>query len=114
MEHYTDELPASNIDSLVGIGAFPVVDLRPWLKAEGEDLARAVDFLKTYVSITKPLILLTFSEKPSSVAASGFQHAFGYLSNSGFWLEVGRIKLVCCDDCWCIQIPCFHPAQARF
>ena len=112
-EHRTGEPPVHGIDSLIRTGAFPFVDLCPWLKAEGEDLAAAVEFLRKYMSITKPLILLILSEKPSSVAASSFQHAFGYPSNGGFWSKVGCPQLVFYDDCCSIQIPCFHPGQPR-
>jgi len=113
-EHRRGEPPVHDIDSLIRIGAFPFVDLCPWLKAEGEDLAAAVEFLRNYMLITKPLILLTLSEKASSVAASGFQHAFGYPSNDRFWFRVGFPRLVFYDNCCSIQIPCFHPGQARF
>jgi hypothetical protein len=113
-EHRTGEPPGYDIDSLIGVGAFPFVDLCPWLKAEGEDLAAAVEFLRNYMSITKPLILLTLSMKASSVAASGFQHAFGYSSNDRFWSKVGFPQLVFYDNCCSIQIPCIHPGHARF
>jgi hypothetical protein len=38
------EAPVHGVGSLIRTGAFPFVDLCPWLKADGEDLAGVVDF----------------------------------------------------------------------
>lgn len=113
-QHRTGELPVHGIVFLIRTGAFPLVNYCPWLKAEGEYSAAAVGFLRKYMSISKPLILLTLPEKPSSVPASGFQHTFGYPSNDRVRSKVGFPHQVYHDDCCSIQIPCFHPSRARF
>jgi hypothetical protein len=101
------------LDDLIDAGAFPFVDLCPWHKAEGSNLQAAAGFLKQYIGLAKPLIMLTFSVKPSSLIASGFERSQG--SASDFWTRVGNLELVHpVEGLCCIQIPCFHPGQGRY
>ncbi|KAG2024937.1 hypothetical protein GB937_003159 [Aspergillus fischeri] len=101
------------LSDLIDAGAFPFVDLCPWHKAEGSNLQAAAGFLKQYIGLAKPLIMLTFSVKPSSLIASGFERSQG--SASDFWTRVGNLKLVHpAEGLCCIQIPCFHPGQGRY
>ncbi|KNG80600.1 hypothetical protein ANOM_011551 [Aspergillus nomiae NRRL 13137] len=99
---------------LVAAGVFPFVDLCPWYKAEGEDLLAAARLLKQYVMTVKPLIMLTFSAKPSAIIASGFSLISIHRWPSKFWDRVGQLELVSCGEFYGIQIPCFHPGQGRF
>jgi hypothetical protein len=73
-----------NVDQLIEAGAFPFVDLCPWLKAEGKDFAAAIESLGRYIGITRPYVILTLSKKPSSVVASDFCHAVGYPQRDRF------------------------------
>jgi hypothetical protein len=101
------------LDDLIDAGAFPFVDLCPWHKAEGSNLQAAAGFLKQYIGLAKPLIMLTFSVKPSSLIASGFERSQG--SASDFWTRVGNLELVHpVEGLCCIQIPCFHSGQGRY
>ncbi|KAL3443548.1 hypothetical protein BJX65DRAFT_320501 [Aspergillus insuetus] len=102
------------VEELVSVGALPFVDLCPWQSATGEHLEAAAGFLKRYVLITRPLIILTFSEKPSSVLAYGSPDSRKCSSRTQFWSRVGQVELVELDNLHCIQIPCFHPGQGRF
>ncbi|KAB8224873.1 hypothetical protein BDV33DRAFT_199157 [Aspergillus novoparasiticus] len=99
---------------LIAAGALPFVDLCPWYKAEGDDLLAAARLLKQYVMAVKPLIMLTFSAKPSAVIASGFSLNSIHHGPSKFWDRVGRLELISCEEFYGIQIPCFHPGQGRF
>ncbi|KAL2835317.1 hypothetical protein BJY01DRAFT_259344 [Aspergillus pseudoustus] len=102
------------IHDIVSVGGLPFVDLCPWQRATGDDLKAAANSLKRYISITKPLILLTLSEKPSSVLRNGFSCGGEAPSMSNFWSRVGQVELVQTGSLCCIQIPCFHPGQRRF
>lgn len=90
------------------------MDLCPWLKAEGPDLRAAIDILRSYVTTIRPLVLLTLSKVPSSVAASNFKHPWGYSDRDRFWCHVGTLRLVYYSGYCSIQIPSFHPGQVRY
>jgi len=109
----TNSASSHNVGHLIKVGLFPFVDLCPWLKAEGKDLSAAIENLGRYIGITRPYVILTLSKKPSSVAASDFRHAVGYPDRDRFWDKVGVLRLVYYQGVCSIQIPCFHPGQAR-
>lgn len=48
----TNNVSSHNVDHLIEAGAFPFVDLCPWSKAEGKDLAAAIESLGRYIGIT--------------------------------------------------------------
>ncbi|KAI9367077.1 hypothetical protein BJX61DRAFT_547844 [Aspergillus egyptiacus] len=100
------------VQDLLSAGALPFVDLCPWLSATGEDLDAAAHFLKRYISLVKLHIILTLSEKPSSIIAS--ESLDTESRPPDFWSSVGELELVRFRDHCCIQIPCFHPGQGRF
>ncbi|KAJ5811554.1 hypothetical protein N7474_007855 [Penicillium riverlandense] len=108
--------PSQNdICRLIAAGAIPFVDLCPWIKAEGTHLLEASHLLREYTSSVKPMIVISIATRSSSVVASGFSHAFGYPQSCKFRDKVGRLNLVHCgSEFCCLQIPCFHPGQARF
>jgi hypothetical protein len=68
----TNNVSSHNVDHLIEAGAFPFVDLCPWLEAKGKDLAAAIKSLGRYIGITQPYVILTLSKKSSSVVASDF------------------------------------------
>ncbi|KAL2809983.1 hypothetical protein BJX63DRAFT_423456 [Aspergillus granulosus] len=103
-----------HIQEIVSAGGFPFVDLCPWQKATGKDLKAAAQFLKRYIFIAKPLILLTFSEKPSSVLGYGSSDSSEASCATKFWSRVGQVELIQLGSLYRIQIPCFHPGQGRF
>jgi hypothetical protein len=102
------------LNDLIEAGGMPFVDLCPWLKAEGPDLLAAIGFLRSYLAIVQPLVVLTLSKTPSSVAASNFTHPWGYPDRDRFWRKVGTLRLVYYSGYCSIQIPCFHPGQVRY
>jgi hypothetical protein len=113
-EKPTDNVSSHALSHLIEAGAFPFVDLCPWLKAEGKDLLAAIDNLGHHLAITQTYVILTFSKMPSSVAASNFRHAFGYADRDRFWDKVGILHLVYYHG-WCsIRIPCFYSGQVRY
>ncbi|KAL4882169.1 hypothetical protein BJY04DRAFT_227365 [Aspergillus karnatakaensis] len=107
------DLRSGSLQDLVSAGGLPFVDLCPWLTASGEHLIAAAGFLKHYIALTNPHIVLTFSEKPSSIIASGAMST-GKKCSSAFWSRVGRLELVQLEGHSFIQLPCFHPGQGRF
>ena len=109
----TNNASSHNVDHLIKAGLFLFVDLCPWLRAEGKDLSVAIENLGRYIGITRPYVILTLSKKPSSVVASDFRHAIGYLDRDRFRDKIGVLRLVHDKGVCSIQIPCFHPGQAR-
>lgn len=59
------------------------------------------------VTIARPFIIFTLSRRTSTVAASGFDHAYGYLTKEAFALKVGIIEVVRTNPEYGIQIPSF-------
>ncbi|KAF9883829.1 hypothetical protein FE257_002766 [Aspergillus nanangensis] len=102
-----------HVNRFVSIGALPFVDLCPWYEAKGEDLVAAASFLKQYIVLVRPLVMLTLAEKPSSIVASEFSFTSENPS-FGFWSQVGHLQLTDVEGQYHIQLPCFHPGQARF
>lgn len=102
------------VEDLVSAGALPFVDLCPWQKATGRDLEAAAEFLKRYIHLTKPHIILTIAECPSSIIASANLHSDDSHVLGSFWSRVGELELIQLEGHCCIQIPCFHPGQGRF
>lgn len=109
-----EPLSDQHLNLLISGGTLPFINLSPWLKAEGKDLQEAVRFAKIYAILTKPMIILTLGVKPSSSAASGFNHSFAYPASQKFEAKVGQLEVIDCDGVCFIQIPCFHPGKAKF
>lgn len=109
-----EPLSDQHLTSLISAGTLPFINLSPWLKTEGKDLQEAVRFAKIYTILTKPMIILTLGVKPSSSAASGFNHPFAYPASQKFEGKVGQLEVIDCDGVCFIQLPCFHPGKAKF
>ncbi|CAI7670924.1 unnamed protein product [Penicillium viridicatum] len=109
-----EPLSDKHLTSLISAGTLPFINLSPWLKSEGKDLQEAVRFAKIYTILTKPMIILTLGVKPSSSAASGFNHPFAYPASQKFEAKVGQLEVIDCDGVYFIQLPCFHPGKAKF
>jgi hypothetical protein len=120
-----------NILPLLQAGAFPFVDLCPWpVKSElkGDHLSAAVGLLRKYISIVQPLVILTFSHRPSSTARANFAHTRGVSIKVRFLATVGQLNLVhyhsaldddgtarkALEDSYTVQIACPHPAHSRY
>jgi hypothetical protein len=56
-------------------GQFPFVDLYPWMGHLGTE--GAVDLVREYFAVTRPRIMVTFSQTVSSWVASRFVHGYG-------------------------------------
>ncbi|KAK7981819.1 hypothetical protein PG996_009503 [Apiospora saccharicola] len=66
-EEWTGEFDTDNL--------FPFYDLWPWLKHVRLDIA--VDFLRQYLAIVRPLIVNTYSKPVSSITRANFLYEFG-------------------------------------
>ncbi|KXG49928.1 uncharacterized protein PGRI_058960 [Penicillium griseofulvum] len=109
-----EPLSDRHLDMLIAAGTLPFINLSPWLKAEGKDFQEAIRFAKAYILLVKPMIILTLGVKPSSSAASAFNHSFGYPASQTFEAKVGQLEVIDCDGVCFIQLPCYHPGKARF
>lgn len=109
-----EPLSDQHLTSLISAGTLPFISLSPWLKAEGKDLQKEVRFVKIYTILTKPMIILTLGVKPSSSAASGFNHSFAYPASQKFEAKVGQLEVIDCDGVCYIQLPYFYPGKAKF
>ncbi|KAK8128366.1 hypothetical protein PG984_009474 [Apiospora sp. TS-2023a] len=69
---------------------FPYYDLWPWLKHVRLDIA--VDFLRQYLAIVRPLIVNTYSKPVSSITRANFLHEFG-LPRSSFVEHVEELTM---------------------
>jgi hypothetical protein len=111
------ELPIAtpeNCKTPIDFNIFPFVDFCPWLPAEKEHLLAAISSLNTYVVITRPLILLTFAERPSRAVMSGFKHARLARRGKSFLEDVCSLHLVSYEGHHSIQVACLHPSASRF
>lgn len=111
------ELPITtpqNCQTPIDLSIFPFVDFCPWLKAEKAHLKAAIRFLKTYVVITRPLIILTFVEAPSRAVMTDFQNARLARRGRSFLDDVCSLHLVSYEGSYSIQIASLRPSASRF
>ena len=111
------ELPITttqNCQTLIDLSGFSFVDFCPWLKAEKAHLKTAINFLKTYVVITRPLIILTFAEAPSRAVMTDFQNTRLARRGRSFLDDVCSLHLVSYEGSYSIQITSLHPSAPRF
>jgi hypothetical protein len=108
------ETSSLTINPLIELQGLPFVNLLPWLNSTKDDMSAAIHFLKRYIEITRPCIILTLGKQPSSVAAASFRHSLGYKGRDPFYHKVGVLEVVNCGDWSSVQIPCFHPGQVQY
>ena len=99
----------------------PFVDLFPWTKKDDQDFDAALGLLRHYLQATKPIIVLTFSQKVSSAALGNFQQAWGAKVHQMIQLlgtltlsKYDEIPEDNFDDTCCIVIPCIHPGYVQY
>ncbi|KAK8028878.1 hypothetical protein PG991_005934 [Apiospora marii] len=116
-EEWTGDFDTDNL--------FPFFDLWPWLKHVRLDIA--VDFLRQYLAIVRPLIVNAYSKPVSSITRANFLHEFG-LPRSSLVEHVGELTIQYysstswvnerCDgpdpDTAFINIPHLHPGFDKY
>lgn len=70
------ETSSFTINPLIERQGLPFVNLLPWLNCTKDDMSATIGHLEQNLGITRPYIIL--GKHPPSVAASNFQHSFGY------------------------------------
>lgn len=100
----------------------PFVDLYPWARKDPADLPNAMQFLRRYLHIASPIVVMTFSKTVAGVCLGSFHQKNGLPRGSTLSEISGQLFLSKYDhdptedkdeDC-VVVIPCIHPGSLRY
>lgn len=126
-ENGTEMFSMELIDACIMSGALPFIDVCPWVRAEGQDLVTATGFLRDYMRISRPRIILSLADLPASIIGDNFRQDSMRKpdANRRILQRVGSLNVIhYCGpgtsldnndrNSTAIQIPCLHFGRVRF
>jgi hypothetical protein len=115
------QFDSSYVSQLVNDHHLPFIDLFPWPKINQAVMGPAMDFVRRYLAIANPLVILSHGELVTSIAIGNLRHSHGLatgdLLNTLGNLHISNHMLPGDQDYdlgYYVVVPSFHPGAIAY